>query len=519
MTTLGERLRAARKRKGMSQMDVFDAVGISNKSLSRYEKDDSAPSPEVLMRLSRLYDVSSEYILGLTTVMGHSSDNAQDGENLIDMNDNKSSAQKLISFISASPTMFHAVENISQKLINEGFTRLNEWDDWEVARGGKYFTVRNGSSVIAFKVGEGDPSGFNIFSAHCDSPLFKLKPNAEMETLGHYTRLNTERYGGSILSSWFDRPLSIAGRAVVNTSGGIKTVLINLSDMTVMIPNVAIHMNRNVNEGYNYNPQVDTIPILGSDAAKGSLMKKVAEAAGVKEKDILSTELFVYNKAVGTVWGQGGEYVSSPRLDDMQCAYAGLQGFLAGGNPDTVSMLCVFDNEEVGSATKQGADSDYLETVVERICQSLGKSRAQMLPQSFCVSADNAHAVHPNHPEYADPTNMPYMNLGIVIKHTARQSYATDAVSDAIFRKICAAVAVPVQTFANRSNMIGGGTLGNISATRVSVNTVDVGLPQLAMHSCYETAGSMDTLYLERAAAEFYRTKIVRTDDGGYELK
>lgn len=519
MTTLGERLRKARKRKGMSQMDVFDAVGISNKSLSRYEKDDSAPSPEVLMRLSRLYDVSSEYILGLTTVMGHSSDTPQDGENLIDMTDNKASAQKLINFISASPTMFHAVENVSQKLINEGYTRLNEWEDWQIERGGKYFTTRNGSSVIAFKVGEGDPSGFNIFSAHTDSPLFKLKPNAEMETLGHYIRLNTERYGGMILPSWFDRPLSIAGRAVVNSGGAVKTVLVSLSDVTVIIPNVAIHMNHATNDGYSYNPQVDTIPLFGSEISKGSLMKKVAETAGVKEKDILSTELYLYNKTDGAIWGAGGEYVSCPRLDNMQSVYAGLQGFLTGGHPDTVSVYCAFDNEEVGSATKQGANSDFFLTVTERVCEKLGKSKPEMLAQSFCVSADSAHAVHPNHPEFADPTNTPYMNGGIVVKHTARQSYATDAVSDAVFRKICAAIAVPVQTFTNRSNMMGGGTLGNISATRVSVSTVDIGLALLAMHSSYETGGSMDTLYLERAAAELYRTKIIRTPDGGYELK
>ena len=245
-------------------------------------------------------------------------------------------------------------------------------------------------------------------------------------------------------------------------------------------------------------------------------MTKVAEAAGVREKDILSAELFVYNKMPGTVWGDDGEYVSSPRLDDMQCVYAGLQGFLNSENSERVSVLCVFDNEEVGSATKQGADSDYLLTVTDRICRSLNKDRSQLLARSFCVSADNAHAVHPNHPEFADPTNMPYMNRGIVIKQTARQSYATDAVSDAIFRKICESVGVPVQTYSNRSNIMGGGTLGNISATRVSVPTVDIGLAQLAMHSSYETAGSMDTLYLERAAAQFYRTSISFGADEAY---
>ena len=522
MTTFGERLRKARKRKGLSQMDVFDAVGVSNKALSRYENGDAAPNPETLKRLIRLYDVSSEYILGLTAEMGRSADNSPEGENLIDMTDNRASAEKLIAFISASPTAFHAVDNISRKLSNEGFTKLNEWENWDIEKGGKYFITRNGSAVLAFKVGEGEPSGFNIFAAHCDSPTFKLKPGAELETIDHYIRLNTEVYGGGIMSSWLDRPLSIAGRIAFSTPNGIKTQLINLENTTVVIPNVAIHMQREINDGFTFNPQVDTIPLFGSEKSKGGLMRAVAEAAGVKEKDVLGADLYLYNKTPGAVWGAEGEYVSSPRLDDLQCAYAGLSGFLAGGNRDTVSLLAIFDNEEVGSRTIQGADSDFLLSAVERICAALGKSKAQTLPNSFALSADNAHAVHPNHPEYADPQNRPFMNGGIVIKFNARQSYATDGVSAAIFKKICAAVGVPVQTFANRSDKPGGGTLGNISATRLSIPTADIGLAQLAMHSCYETAGSMDTLYLERAAAEFFRTKLTRLDlspDGGYELE
>ena len=518
MTTFGERLKKARKRKGLSQMDVFDAVGISNKSLSRYENGDTAPNPDTLKRLIRLYDVSSEYILGLTSDMGHSADNAKEDENLIGMSDNRSSAEKLIAFISSSPTPFHAVDNIARKLVNEGFVQLNEWEDWDTEKGGKYFVTRNGTSIIAFKIGSDDPDGFNIFSAHCDSPCFKLKPLYELKS-PEYIRLDTERYGGMIMPSWFDRPLAVAGRLAVSASGGVKTVLVNLSDFTVMIPNVAIHMQNSINNGFNYNPQVDLIPIIGSGKAEGSLRKKVAEAAGVKEKDILAADLYLYNKTAGTVWGEDGEFVSSPKLDDLQCAYAGLQGFLGGGSKNTVSVLCVFDNEEVGSSTKQGANSDFLVNTVGRICKSLGKDVAKMLAKSFAVSADNAHAVHPNHPEYADAINRPYMNSGIVIKTSARQSYATDAVSEGLFRRICSAAGVPVQVFANRSDMQGGGTLGNISATRLSVPTVDIGLAQLSMHSCYETAGSMDTLYLERAAAELFCTEIQRSPDGGYALK
>ncbi len=517
MSTLGERLRKARKRRGMSQMDVFDALGISNKSLSRYEKDVSAPSPEVLMKLSRLYDVSSEYLLGLSTAMEPSSDAGSAEDSLIEMNDQRGSAEKLIKFISDCPTAFHAAENIAQKLSNEGFAQLNEWEDWNVSPGGKYFVVRNGSSVIAFKVGS-EPEGFNIFSAHGDSPMFKLKPDFEMEAAGSYVVLNTEKYGGGIISTWFDRPLSLAGRLVINTRDGIKTANVDLSALTLVIPNTPPHLNKGLNDGYTYNLQHDTLPLLGSLASKGSVMKAAAEQAGVRQKDILSAELYLYNKMPGAVWGDSGEFVSSPRLDDMQCVYAGLRGFLSGGSPKRVAMLCVFDNEEVGSSTKQGANSDFLTSVFERVCRSLGldKNRAEAL--SFCVSADNAHAVHPNHPELSDPVNAPKPNGGIVIKQTARQSYATDALSDGIFRKICLAAGVPVQAYSNRSDIPGGGTLGNISATRLSVPTVDIGLAQLAMHSCYETAGSMDTLYLERAAAELMRTEIKLTPDGGVRV-
>ncbi len=518
-STFGERLRRARKRCGMSQIDAAEAIGLSNKSLSRYEKDDGAPNPGTIMRLSRLYDVSSEYLLGLTTVMGHSSDTAQDGENLIDMTDNRRSAERLISFIASSPTMFHAVENIAEKLKNEGFTQLNEWDSWQIEKGGKYFTTRNGSSLIAFRVGARDPQGFSIFSAHSDSPMFKLKPSPENEAAGKYIRLNTEGYGGMIMPSWFDRPLSVAGRVAAASMGSIKTVLVNLSDTTVVIPNVAIHMQRNINDGMSYNPATDTVPLYGSLNAKGTFAKKVAEAAGVKEKDISAFDLYLYSKTEGTVWGDGGEFVSSPRLDDLQCAYAGMQAIRSDCHPDRIALLAIFDNEEVGSGTKQGARSDFLSSAAERIAKSLGKNLSEMLPLSFAVSADNAHAVHPNRPELSDRENAPSINGGIVIKHSARQSYATDAVSAALFKRICASVGVPVQNFANRSDMPGGGTLGNISTSQLSVATVDVGLAQLAMHSAYETAGSMDTLYLERAAAELFRTKITRTASGGYELE
>lgn len=521
MLTLGERLKKARKRKGMSQAAVCAAIGISDKALSRYETNAASPAPDTLQKLSRLYDVSSEYILGNTDIMGSSSDTAfesENSENMIGMADHKASANRLINFISASPSRFHAVANIARRLSNEGFTELKEAESWDVVPSGKYYVTRNLSSIIAFKVGADGAIGFNIISAHSDSPTFRIKPNAEMETLGKYIRLNTEKYGGMLCSTWLDRPLSVAGRIVTVKGAKLKTQLVNIDEDTLLIPNVAIHMQRNANDGMSYNAQTDMLPLMGSLAAKGSLNRKLAEAAGVKESEIVGSDLFLYNRMKGIVWGSDGEFISSPQLDDLQCAFAALQGFLAGDNAKTVSVLCILDNEEVGSGTKQGADSDFLKSTLARISKSIGKPMEELLPSSFAISADNAHAVHPNHPEYADPVSRPSMNGGIVIKFNGNQRYATDAVSETIFRRICGAVGVPVQTYVNRSDMVGGSTLGNISTSQVSVNTVDVGLAQLAMHSSYETAGSMDTLYLERAAAEFYRTAIVCTGDGEFEL-
>ena len=375
MTTLGERLRKSRKRKGLSQSAASEAIGISNKALSRYETDASYPALEVLKKLGRLYDVSSEYLLGNTGAMGESSDtayNPEASENMISMTDHKASAKKLIDFIAASPSRYHAVANICLRLSNEGFKELRECEKWDIAQGGKYYVTRNLSSVIAFKVGEGDVGGFNIIAAHSDSPTFRVKPDAEMETLGKYIRINTERYGGMICSTWLDRPLSIAGRVVTTSGSKIKTQLVNIDKDLLMIPNVAIHMQRNINDGMSFNAQVDMIPLLGSTAAKGSLMKTVAEAAGVKPDEISGSDLFLYNRMRGTIWGNDGEFVSAPQLDDLQCAFASLNGFLAGDNAKTVSMLCVLDNEEVGSGTKQGADSDFLRTSVSRICEKTG---------------------------------------------------------------------------------------------------------------------------------------------------
>ena len=301
----------------------------------------------------------------------------------------------------------------------------------------------------------------------------------------------------------------------------MKQRLINFDRDLVMIPNLAIHMDRNLNDGYKYNAQKDMIPIWGDEASEGSFDEMVAAECGAAKEDVVSTDLFLYNRMPGTVWGAQNEYISSPHLDDVQCAYASVKAMLKGHHRESISVCCVFDNEEVGSGTKQGAASSFLKDVLERIAFGLGMNAEELkmlLSESFLISADNAHAVHPNHMDKADPTNRPYMNGGIVIKYNANQRYTTDAVSAAVFQEICRKAEVPVQSYVNRSDVPGGSTLGNIASRQVSVNMVDIGLAQLAMHSPYETAGVRDTAYLIRALEAFYSTGIRREKDGTYRF-
>ena len=429
--------------------------------------------------------------------------------------------EKLLTFLENSPTSFHAVENMAARLRGEGFEELKEADCWSIEAGGRYFVTRNMSSLIAFRVPGKDFTGFQIISSHSDSPAFKIKENPEMKVEGRYVKLNVEKYGGMLCAPWFDRPLSIAGRLVVRTADGLQTKLVNVDRDLVMIPNLAIHMNRQVNDGYAYNAQSDMLPLYGGEAAAGTLMKTVAQSAGVAEEDILGHDLYLYNRMKGSVWGAGEEFFSCGRIDDLQCAFGSLEGFLAGGNPHSVSVHAVLDNEEVGSTTKEGAASTFLLDTLKRLNTALGRTEEQYLTalaSSFMVSADNAHGVHPNYADKADPTNRPYLNGGIVIKFNANQKYTTDAVSAAVFRSICEKACVPVQTFTNRSDMAGGSTLGNMSNTHVALNTVDIGLPELAMHSPYETGGVLDTEYLIRAAKEFFSTGLKADGDGSYRF-
>ena len=324
-----------------------------------------------------------------------------------------------------------------------------------------------------------------------------------------------------LCAPWFDRPLSVAGRVAVRTEKGVETRLVNVDRDLLLIPSLAIHMNRKANDGQSYNVQQDLIPLYGDGKAKNSFRKLIAKEAKISEKDLLSMDLFLYSRTKGTIWGAKEEFLSSGRLDDLQCAYASLKGFLKAENSKSIPVYAVFDNEEVGSGTKQGAASTFLKDVLHRIAGALGKSEEEYqvaLAGSFMVSADNAHAVHPNYADKTDPTNRPFLNGGIVIKYSANQKYTTDAVSAALFKLLCEREKVPCQTFVNRSDMAGGSTLGNISNTQVALNTVDIGLPQLAMHSPYETAGTKDTEYLAKAAKAVFSASVLVSGDGGLEL-
>lgn len=416
-------------------------------------------------------------------------------------------SEELLAFLKKSPSCFHAVAAVRDSLLSNGFTELTETIKWDLQKGGSYFVTRNSSSIIAFTIPKDSKDGYRIMASHSDSPTFKIKENPEITVENKYVKLNVERYGGMLCAPWFDRPLSIAGRVIVKDGEDFLTRLVNVDRDLVLIPNLAIHMNREVNDGYKYNAQKDMLPIYGDISAKDTFMKTIAQAAGVREEEILGHDLFLYNRQPGTIWGASGEFISSGRLDDLQCAFSSLQGFLRGEKMQHISLCCVLDNEEVGSGTKQGAASTFLYDTLMRINSSLGLTYEDYLvnlAKSFMLSADNAHAIHPNHTDMADPVNRPYLNEGIVIKFNANQKYCTDGVSAAMFKDLCRQAGVPYQTFTNRSDILGGSTLGNISNTKVALNTVDIGLPQLAMHSPYETAGIKDTWYLIQAVEKFY---------------
>ena len=425
--------------------------------------------------------------------------------------------KNLFDFIESSPTAFHTVQTVRELLTKAGYTELRETEQWKLKSGGKYFTTRNMSSVIAFSYPKADFRAFSVVAPHGDSPCFKIKGSPDMKVEGHYTKLNTEVYGGMALNLWTDRPLSVAGRLTVRTKKGIKTVLTDLNRDLLVIPGLAVHMMGRDGGPAKPDPQKDTLPLLGG--SESDILALAAEAAGVDKKDILSHELYLYHRARGTVYGAKEEFIAAPKLDDLECAFSAVTAFLDSENGENCRVCAIFDNEETGSRTRQGAGATFLADVIARICKAAGKDEEQRqlaIQNGMMLSADNAHAVHPNYPEKADPTSRCYLNEGVVLKHSTH--YATDSMTAGIFRRICEMKKVPVQDFYNHSSNPGGGTLGLISGAQVSFPTVDIGLPQLAMHSPYETAGKADIAHMVKAMKAFYEAVPVWEENNSCKL-
>lgn len=422
----------------------------------------------------------------------------------------------LFSYIEKSPTCYHATENAVKMLEAAGYAPLMEGQPWELRPGQGYYVTRNQSSVLAFRMPE-QVACYMVASAHTDSPCFHIKENPELTAEG-YTKLDTEKYGGMILNTWLDRPLSIAGRVLVSTDKGVEARLLNFDRDLLVIPNVAIHMDRSVNEGKKLSAQVDLAPLLGK--GKLDFRAMVAAELGVEPDSILTHDLLLYTRDRGTCLGPAEELILCPRLDDLQCAYGLLQGFLQTENPKAVPVLCLFDSEEVGSRTVQGAMSTFLKDVLLRISLAAGlteEQHRQVIANSMMVSADNAHGVHPNHPEKAALTSRPKLGEGVVIKYGS--GYATSGISNGLLRQILKGTEVPLQTYFNHSDIAGGGTLGQLAITQVPLHTVDIGLAQLAMHSACETAGTADTQYLVDAMKTFFGAKIHETAPGSFSVE
>ena len=419
----------------------------------------------------------------------------------------------MMAFLDSAHSSYHAVAMLKSMLENAGYICLKETEQWTLLPGGKYYMTRGGSALIAFRIPEKTPTGFMMTAAHVDRPTFKVKENGELT--GTYTRLATEKYGGMLMATWLDRPLSVAGRVLVETETGVETRLVDIDRDLLLIPNVAIHMNRKANEGYAWNPAVDTLPLMGGKDAAGKFWTLLEEEAGGK---ILGHDLYLYVRQTATQWGIDGEYICAQGLDDLACAWCCAQGFLNASASSAIPVLCAFDSEEVGSSSVQGADSHVLQSVLSRICASVNLDTDRMLSNSFMLSADNGHAVHPNHPEYADANNAPTLGGGVVLKFNANLRYATDGVSAAVFRKVCAKADVPVQTYYNRADLPGGSTLGSLSLSHVSVPTADIGLPQLAMHSCYETVAAQDVVSMQTALQAYYGSSLTVCGDGSCRL-
>ena len=415
-------------------------------------------------------------------------------------------------FIDKSVVNFLAIKSAEEKLIEAGYKRVFEEEVNQVTLGQKFYFKRNDLSLIAFNIGESSKENgypLHIVASHVDSPCFKIKPH--LESSGPFHKIDVEPYGGMIASSWLDRLLSIAGRVTYKKDGKIISSLINIDEDLLMMPNLCIHFNRDINSGYNYNFAVDTQPFASEEEI--SILDRIAKEVGVSKEDILNHDLYIYNRDKSKVWGINKEYISSPRIDDLECVYASLVAFINSENSDAINVLYLANNEEVGSESSTGADSDFLYTLIKILSNKLEFSLESALNKSFLISADNAHALHPNHPEVYDKVDAPRMNKGIVIKFNASNRYTSDGLSSSLFIEMLNKKKLPYQYFTNRSDIRGGSTLGNILLSHVSLLSVDVGLAQLATHSSYETAGVKDIELAIKSFESFYTSNIVKDKD------
>lgn len=431
------------------------------------------------------------------------------------MSKEKEFALNLIDFIDNSKSAFHAVKVTKEYLLSKGFTEISLKDNWNLERGKKYFTTKNNSALVAFNLGNKNVSetGFRLVAAHTDSPCFRIKPNPEITMYDSYLKLNTEVYGGAILSTWFDRPLSIAGRVSVKSNNPLepKEMLLDLEKPVLIIPNLAIHMNREVNNGFSFNPQVHTLPLLATISEKfekkNYLIKLISENLNIDYKDILDFEIFLYATEKGSLVGLNEEFISSGKIDDLAMVHASMNALVNSTNKDNTNIAIAFDNEEVGSSTKQGAGSPLVKNILNRISLAQNLSEEDFLvalEKSFLISADMAHAKHPNFGEKNDLTNVPIINKGPAIKIASNQAYTTDSTSSAIYKGICEKAKVPVQFFVNRSDLKGGSTIGPISSSQLPIRSVDIGGPMLSMHSIRELCGVKDHYYTYKSFLEFY---------------
>ncbi|APM37444.1 M18 family aminopeptidase [Clostridium kluyveri] len=424
-------------------------------------------------------------------------------------------AKELINYIYESPTAFHAVKNAVNLLKRSGFIEIKEENSWNLKKGEKYFITKNDSALIAFTVGNGEieKDGFRIIGAHTDSPCFKIKPNADINVENNYIKINTEVYGGPILNTWMDRPLAMAGRIVLKSKDPFypHTELINIAEPLMIIPNLAIHMNRDVNSGIKLSKQKHMLPLLtlvnNNSKNKHCLIEIICEELSIAKEDILDFDLFLYEFGKGTIMGANREFISSGRLDDLSMVYSGIKSISDTKVKNNTNVMVCFDNEEVGSTTKQGANSPMLLSLLERIAFNLGKNKDQFyrsISKSFMISCDLGHALHPNYIEKSDPANRPIINKGPIIKISASQSYTTDGVSGAIYKSICDRANIPVQIFVNHSDERGGSTIGPISSSHINMTCVDMGIPILSMHSIRELAGVKDYVYAMNSFKTFY---------------